>query len=217
MDADFWHWIWERNLIGFHQAEANGFLVRHLPDMGIASGGMVFVPLCGKTRDIGWLLGQGYQVVAAELSQLAVDQLFQELGVSAMVSEVGDLLCHTAPGLRVFVGDLFRLSAEMLGPVALIYDRAALFALPEPLRWQYAAHLVAITGAAPQLLISLVYDQSQMRGPPFSVNDAEVASLYGASYAIQLLERRARPGRDGGVDFEDVVWRLTGLGQTQGP
>ncbi len=34
------------------------------------------MPLCGKTRDIWWLLESGYRVVGAELSRVAVEQLF---------------------------------------------------------------------------------------------------------------------------------------------
>ena len=37
--------------------------------------------LCGKTLDISWLLSKGYRVTGAELSQIAIEQLFMELGV----------------------------------------------------------------------------------------------------------------------------------------
>lgn len=208
MDAEFWHWVWDRNLTGFHQEAADAFLVRHLGSLGLAPGSTIFVPLCGKTRDIGWLLAQGHQVVAVELSPVAVEQLFADLGVVPQISEAGRLSCHSAPGVRVFVGDVFDLTADLLGPVALTFDRAALFALPETVRPAYAAHLAAITAGAPHLLISVVYDQSQMRGPPYSVNDAEVLRLYAPFYRAEVLERVTDAGSDGALSFEDVVWHL---------
>lgn len=47
----------------------------------------------------------------------------------------------------VFQGSIFDLTAEILGPVDGIYDRAALVALPVGLRDEYASHLVNLTRA----------------------------------------------------------------------
>ena len=58
----------------------------------------VFVPLCGKTRDIGWLLARGYRVAGAELSRLAVDQLFGDLGIEPEVAGQGRLTRCSAGG-----------------------------------------------------------------------------------------------------------------------
>ena len=67
MEADFWHQKWEKNDIGFHREEANPLLVDHFDALNLPQGSRVFLPLCGKTRDIAWLLSQGYRVVGAEL------------------------------------------------------------------------------------------------------------------------------------------------------
>ena len=40
------------------------------------------------------------------------------------------------------------------------------------------------------LLITLDYDQSQMEGPPFSVGDAEVQSIYAGHSVATLIDRR---------------------------
>ena len=81
MEEKFWHDRWQNNQIPFHKVEVNPLLVRNLPALELASGARVFVPLCGKSLDVHWLLAQGYRVAGAELSRIAVEQLFAELGV----------------------------------------------------------------------------------------------------------------------------------------
>lgn len=194
MDTDFWLQRWQNNEIGFHQGEANPLLVASFKDLRLARGARVFVPLCGKTLDIPWLLSRGYRVAGSELSELAIEQLFVELGVEPRVSASGELKRYIATNIDIFVGDIFDLSPEVLGPVNATYDRAALVALPEDMREQYTTHVMEITGNAPQLLITFEYDQSQMEGPPFSLSNREVSRLYEDSYNLTLAESRNVPG-----------------------
>lgn len=58
----------------------------------------MFVPLCGKSRDMGWLRAQGFTVVGAELSRLAVEQFFGELGLAPEISSAGRLERFEAEG-----------------------------------------------------------------------------------------------------------------------
>ena len=82
MDAIFWHQRWGANDIPFHERAANPLLVKYFQALSLGEGGRVFLPLCGKTLDIGWLLSNGYDVAGAELSEIAVRQLFIELGMA---------------------------------------------------------------------------------------------------------------------------------------
>ncbi len=187
MDEGYWHSRWQNNEIAFHEDAANALLVGHVETAFGRPGTRVFLPLCGKTRDIGWLLARGYQVAGAELSRQAVDQLFEELGVEPEVTDQGRLTRCSADGLDIFVGDFFALTAAMLGPVDAVYDRAALVALPAAMRPRYAAHLTQTTDAAPQLLITYEYDQSLMDGPPFSVGGEEIKELYADRFEVTRL------------------------------
>jgi thiopurine S-methyltransferase len=209
MDADFWHRKWANNEIGFHESAVNPLLVKHFSALGLEPGDRVFLPLCGKTLDIRWLLSNDYRVVGAELSKLAVEQLFDELGVEPVVSACGPTQRYSTPPLDVFVGDIFDVSSELLGPVNAIYDRAALVALPEAMRGRYAAHLMEITAKAPQLLICFEYDQNMMAGPPFSLAGEEVARHYRATYEVNLLDRVDIPGGfKGKIPATESVWLL---------
>ena len=76
MDKQFWLEKWQTNEIGFHQDEVNSYLENWWRSLQIKSGDTVFVPLCGKSRDMLWLLGQGYKVIGIEISPQAVESFF---------------------------------------------------------------------------------------------------------------------------------------------
>lgn len=213
MHPDFWHARWANNEIGFHLDEVQPLLLEHFGRLGLVAGQRVLVPLCGKTRDIGWLLGQGVEVLGVELSRLAVVQLFADLGLVPVIEPVPDVAgageCFRAPGLTVFVGDFFALRREQLGPVDAVYDRAALVALPPEMRSRYAEHLAALSERAPQLLITLAYDPALHAGPPFSLGAAEVGGLYDAAYRIDCLQSLSMPdGLKGRLPATEHVWLL---------
>lgn len=209
MDAGFWHQRWDKNEIAFHESKANPLLVKHFNELSLAKGRRIFVPLCGKTLDISWLLSNGYRVAGAELSQLAIEQLFMELGVQPETSTVGEVEQWSANNLDIFVGDIFVLSRKILGPVDGIYDRAALVAFPEEMRKRYAAHLTEITGKVPQLLICYDYDQSLMEGPPFSVSNDDVKRYYAVKYDVTLIASTAvSGGLKGKCPAKENVWLL---------
>jgi thiopurine S-methyltransferase len=189
MDPDLWHQRWNNNRIGFHQRGVNALMMAHFGALNLKPGSTVFVPLCGKSHDIGWLLAQGYRVIGSELSALAIDQLFEDLDLEPDISDIGTLKLYRGPKLDVFVGDIFELTAELLGRIDGVYDRAALVALPADMRADYARHVHTITADAPQFLLCFDYDQSVMEGPPFSVDKAEVERVYGHHYTLSLIEK----------------------------
>jgi len=209
MDQNFWHQRWEKNEIAFHESKANPLLVTHFNELSLAKGSRVFVPLCGKTLDISWLLSNGYCVAGAELSQIAIEQLFMELGLQPEISTVGELEQWSDKNLDIFDGDIFALSRKMLGPVDAIYDRAALVAFSEDMRNRYTAHLTEITGKAQQLLICYNYDQSLLQGPPFSIRNEEVQRHYADTYKVTLMASTdVSGGLKGKCPAKENVWRL---------
>lgn len=209
MQASFWHQKWEKGEIGFHEDQPNSLLLAHFDALKLNQAERVFLPLCGKTRDISWLLAQGLQVVGAELSELAIEQLFADLQLKPEIVEVGSLKHYHAQDLDIFVGDIFELTPELIGTVDAIYDRAALVALPPDTRQQYAAHLRQFSADAAQLVVTFEYDQAQKSGPPFSVDAAELKALYAAFYKLQKLEQKpVEAGKLGAIDVSESVWLL---------
>jgi thiopurine S-methyltransferase len=209
MEASFWHQKWEKGDIGFHKSETNPLLVDHFEKLDLAEGGRVFLPLCGKTRDFAWLLACGYRVVGVELSELAIQELFADLSIEPKISRVGELAFYRANDIDIAVGDIFAVSAEMVGHVDAIYDRAALVALPTHMRDNYTSHLMKITNAAPQLLICYEYNQQLINGPPFSITAEEVKRHYAATYQLQPIESKdVAGGFKGKVASSETVWLL---------
>ena len=210
MEHEFWHERWETGQTAFHEGRTNHLLERHFDKLELSSGDAVFVPLCGRAHDIHWLMAQGLEVVGAELSDLAIEQLFVDVGATPTITNVGPLKVYETAQLKVFVGDIFDVTPELLGPVKAIYDRAALVALPEEIRARYAAHLVSLTKAARQLTITFDYDQSVIPGPPFSVPEATVNALYGEAYTITLLDQiEVEGGLKGKVQAAELAWLLS--------
>ncbi|MFO7325188.1 MAG: thiopurine S-methyltransferase [Pseudomonadota bacterium] len=209
MHPQFWHERWQRQQIGFHEPEVNPLLVHHHDALRLARGARVFVPLCGKTLDIDWLLSRGHAVVATELSPIAVTALFGRLGVEPAVEDAGNGPQRWHGGrLEVFVGDHFQVPLQRLGHVDAVYDRAALIALPAAMRPAYARHMQQLAPRAPQLLVTLEYEQSRLDGPPFSVDEAELRILYPAHTLRRLASGAIDGGLKGKVPASENVWLL---------
>lgn len=210
IDAKFWHDRWEKNEIPFHERKPNPILVDYFGQLKLKKRARVFVPLCGKTLDIHWLLSKGYRVAGAELSQIAIGQLFKELRLEPTISKLKSAgLKYSAKNIDIFVGDIFKVTRARLGSIDAIYDRAALVALPEAVRKRYTAHLKKLSNTAPQLVVTYNYDQSVMPGPPFSITNAELVKHYGKTYKLVLLNSQSVPGGlKGKCPAIENVWLL---------
>jgi len=211
LEKEFWLKRWQDRNIAFHQEEVNLFLVQYFKDLGIQKGDRIFVPLCGKTLDIAWLLAEDFQVVGVELSEQAIKELFSELNENPTITHQKKLIQYKIENLTVFVGDFFDLDQNILGKVDGIYDRAALVALPDSIRIRYVEHLQNITNCSPQLVITYEYDQTLLAGPPFSISDKEINKYYRSNYKIEhIIKSEVSGGFKGQVAFENV-WKLRRL------
>lgn len=191
MDQTFWHERWQQNQIGFHAAAFNEHLQQHWPALQISKGETVFVPLCGKSRDMLWLMAQGYQVEGVELSPVAVQAFFAENGLSARECRKRHFTVHQLDGLSLCCGDFFQLGANDLGDIAAVWDRASLVALPPLMRAEYAVRMRQLLKPGTRiLLVAFDYPQHEMQGPPFCVPSAEVRTLYGGWCEVELLSAK---------------------------
>src|SRR5690606_23896591 len=135
---------------------------------------------------------------------------FERLIISPHKSVIKqDLCCYQSKNLTIFQGDIFKLGRYELGSVDAIYDRAALVALPDELRTQYARHLLTLCPKTPQLLIVFEYDQRQMDGPPFSVSVSDIEKVYQSHYTISQCQTRQVPGGVRQVPAQEKAWLLS--------
>lgn len=217
MEAQFWLERWQDGRTHFHQERVTPLLQKYWPSLALPSGSKVLVPLCGKSLDMLWLAEQGHQVLGVELSELAIQQFLAEHGLQAQVHESAQGRHYAAGNIELICGDIFGLGDETLAACVGAYDRAALIALPESMRERYVTQVYGRLGAGYRgLLITLDYDQARMDGPPFSVREEEVQSLYAAHSTAQVIDRRDIIDKEpkfaerGLAQLDTVVYRLQG-------
>lgn len=138
-----------------------------------------------------WLAEQGYRVLGVELSPLAVEQFFKENDLHPSMHQTDTGAHYIAGSIELICGDFFGLDKNILADCTGVYDRAALIALPADMRLRYAVHLSSMLPAQCQmLLVTLDYAQSEMDGPPFSVDADTVQSLYARHWETTQLARQ---------------------------
>lgn len=215
MDATYWRDRWIEGRTGWHQDQPTPLLLKHWPALSARPGERIFVPLAGKTQDMRWFASQGLRVLGVELSQLAIEQFFDESGIEPRVSTSRYGTHYEGGGVELICGDAFALDEAVLADCDLVFDRAALIALPPELRQRYVSGLYArLPRNCRGLLITLEYPQHEKAGPPFPVDEDEVHALYGADWTVQVLERRdilaQQPGfiAEGVTALSTVVYRL---------
>lgn len=179
MNQDFWHQRWLKGETGWHQGDINPHLQAYWPPPGVMPGARVLAPLCGKSRDLLWLAGEGYRVLGVEISPLGVEAFFTENGLTPTISDEPPFTRYRVDELEILCGDFFALQPEQVADVTALFDRAALIALPLAMRAAYTHHLgTLLPRSVSGLLITLDYEQTERAGPPFAVTDREVRALF---------------------------------------
>ena len=220
MEIDFWLDRWSRGETAFDQQHINPYLGYYYgekgPPLAKRAALKVFVPLCGKSKDLWWLQQNGYDAIGVECSELAVEQFFAENNLTYKKENKNDLVSYKTTKLEILQGDFFGLRPEDIGPFTDIYDRASLIALPAELRRQYVDKITELQQPGTRtLLITLTYPDEQMEGPPFSVADKEIEQLYGDNYKVDklaaknILEDEPRFKQRGLTSLTETAYKLT--------
>lgn len=188
MDSQFWIKAWNEGRTNFHRTSYHEKLLQYFPQLEPLKGQKVLVPLCGKTKDLLWLSDAGLDVHGIELHEQAVKDFFleNELPLPTAVRD-RDFIHRSHQNIVISCGDFFGLEKEE--EYDFIYDRGSLVALPSTMRENYA-RLVgrALKRGGKYLLIVYEYDPSKMEGPPFSIDDQEIARLFENQFTIRLME-----------------------------
>ena len=217
VDNAFWLERWNLGQIGFHQSRVHPLLIRHWASVAAPGQGQVLVPLSGKSLDLGHLRALGHAVTGIELSHQAIVDFFKDRGEDPALEKIpaGTAFCRDE--IRLIEADFFDIGQDTLGPVAAVYDRAALIALTPERQVAYVEHLRSLSYPAAILLITLEYDPREMTGPPFAVSSEQVESLFKSHYEVRCLERTdalyENPSlRERGLTrLREVAWRLSAL------
>ena len=211
-DSEFWHKKWASNQIGFHLEDVNPLLIRYWDRTNPRASDSVLVPLCGKSEDLIWLAAKHDAVQGIEISDIAVRSFFAEHFYTPTVVRLDSAHeLYQFDELSIYVGDVFTASVSN---VDIIYDRAALVALPEDMREEYVNRLKSLLNNGGRiLLVTLDYVQSEMSGPPFSVDETEIRRLF-SEYKLTMLNRdeadenHPKISKKGLSRFEELVWLI---------
>ena len=220
MNSKFWQQRWQEGRIGFHQSDVNPELIKHFSNLALPAGNQVLVPLCGKSVDMVWLAYAGYDVVGIELVESAVQAFFIEQNITPTITQFtsaadgstlkryqGQLAGQT---ITLWIADIFALSPTAIGDIDAVYDRAALIALPADMRPDYSKQIYKLSNNAPQLLITLNYEQSKKDGPPFSISREQLQQYYDANYEIIELESQSSTLNSAAeLSVTEHVWLLS--------
>lgn len=211
-DPEFWHSKWASNQIGFHLEDVNPLLIEHWHTTSPQRDDKVFVPLCGKSEDLVWLASKHDNVHGVELSTIAVRSFFAEHFYTPLVIQLNaHHELYQFDELSLYTGDIFTAPVETYD---IVYDRAALIALPQEMREEYVSYLKSrLNPGGRILLITLDYEQSEMAGPPFSVPHREVEALF-SGFKVTCLDKNTadaqhpKRAKKGLSRFSEEVWLI---------
>ncbi len=198
--AEPWLERWQQGRIGWHEPSGNANLKKHWPEL--AEGSRVLVPFCGKARDLIWLTHRRLEVVGIEISEIAVEAFFKENNLEYEIDDSDKLACYhsTTQALAVYCGDYFEFESP---PFDALFDRGALIAVPSDDRPRYIDYTKRLLREdAYRLIITLEYDQTAAKGPPFAVMPDEVRSYWDD---LRVLSR------DNDIDNCPPKFRAAGL------
>jgi len=185
---DFWDTRFRQNVTpwdaGRAPAALQRFVARH------TGRGRVLVPGCGTGYEVRELVHAGFDVTAIDFSEAALEAAHRELGALANVVHLADFFA--------FDGDAV--------PFDAIYERAFLCALPRRV-WSDWARRVAQLLRPGGLLFGNFFFDSNIKGPPFGIGQAQLDALL----AADLVRIEDEPAEDSLPAFAGKerwqVWR----------
>lgn len=186
MEKDFWLQCWQKNHIAFHQLSFHPWLTSVIKEKLPAQPIKTFIPLCGKSDDIVWFSAFG-NVVGSELSEIACRDFFAEKGYKFSTKLNGEHALFQHENIELWQGDFFKLTPEKLGDFDVVYDRAALVALPKQMQLDYVNHLKQFIDTKTKLfLIAVAFNDDDWQGPPFSITDDDIQQLF-SSFSVEKI------------------------------
>lgn len=172
---------------------ADGYppLDRHLEKLSFTTHPTVLAPLCGKSRDLMTLTRHFSHVIGVEISEKAIREFLEENSLSATESSFAEFKIFKTEQITLWCGDFIKLPSQKIPVIDLIYDKAALVALPAEKRPAYAEKLRSLCSDHTLILLHhFVYNQSEMPGPPFSVSEQELDNYFGKEFKTEILEEK---------------------------
>lgn len=203
MDKNFWIERWEKKEIGFHQSNYNEYLTYYGKSF-FEEIQNIFIPLCGKTKDILWFYHSNKKILGVEIAEIACFEFFHENEIPFSIESHQNFKIFFSKDKKIYLfnGDFFSLDKTLIEifPYKIhgIYDRAALIALPVFMRRDYARKMHDLFkdhNPLKYFLITMEYElinknqNLEEHGPPFCVKEQEVYQIYSYFKIKKIIER----------------------------
>jgi len=207
MEHADWLERWREGRTPFHVDRVNPWLTRFAGRLDLAPGRSALVPLCGKSLDMGYLARQGVAVTGVDVAEEALRQFLATTECTAARQVNGAGIFLRAEPYTLVAADMLSLTAAQIGRFDIIWDRAALIALPPATRPRYMRRLLSLLKPAGRLLlVGMEYDSECMDGPPFSVSTREIKKLLGKSGQMELLAQEDLDADEPVCLHHDLPW-----------
>ncbi|XP_041356889.1 probable thiopurine S-methyltransferase [Gigantopelta aegis] len=196
MSVDDWKKRWDKEQTEFHLPKVHPMLEKHLGALVQGRSKLrFFIPLCGKSVDMRWLLEQGHGVVGCEGVDKGCQEFLQEnkmkYTASPMKSCEGTVYRSQCSPLTLYRCDVFDLRREDVGQFDCIWDRGSFVAIPVSKRKRYADIIVSLMKPDCRYLLDcFLLNNEQFAGPPFSCTENDINTFYGSYCAVKKLDEK---------------------------
>lgn len=190
-----WEDRWKNKRIGFHLADVNDVLKDHIEKLlpkkdeeeleKVCTNRRVFVPLCGKTVDMPFLVPMADEVVGVEGIRQALEEFAEEQADLKVESKgiEGGFERFKGEKITLLRGDYFALDdSKTGGKFGVIYDRASIVAIDPELREKYVKIIGKLIAPGGRMLLVVLErrgeEEAMKMGPPHSIPEATARELF---------------------------------------
>lgn len=193
MEISYWQSRWRKDKTGWHLNKVYPLLPKFWPSLTLKAGAQVLVPLCGKSLDMRWFVEEGFKVTGIEASEKALHEFMNNYPGLFVSRQKYGCSIFRSEDIELWQGNFLSLPPKALPSFDAVYDKAALVALPKQMRKVYAQKVLECCNSGTQILLqSFEYNQDEMGGPPFSVDEQEIQQLYGDQFELTLLYKESK-------------------------
>ncbi|XP_041359430.1 probable thiopurine S-methyltransferase [Gigantopelta aegis] len=196
MSVDDWKYRWDKQQTQFHMPIIHPMLQKHLETLAQGRSKLrFFVPLCGKSLDLKWLLEQGHEVIGCEGVDKGCQEFFQEHKMQyttcPMKSCEGTVYQAKCCPLTIYRCDFFELKSDDVGQFDCIWDRGSFVAIPVTDRKRYVDVIVPLMKSDCRYLLDcFLVNNDQFGGPPFNCTDKDVSTFYGSYCTVKKIDEK---------------------------
>lgn len=191
MDKAYWLNRWETGNTRFNEPVPHRYLVKYFDELNLSPGDSIFVPLCGKSVDMVWMMRHKHPIIGVEISPIAINDFLAENEIQALKSQEDGFCVYRHNLGMLYQGDLFTFNPACLNEIKAVYDRGCFVALPPmSIRLQYIDWLKSTLQTGTRILfISIEHNNPSIAEPPFSVSDKELRQYFNKEFSVNLLRK----------------------------